>query len=91
VGVRIPARVTYFSLKFPDRLCGPPNFLFAVYRDVCPEAKRLERESDHNVDLVPRLRMNGAKTPLPVYDCMMWTGRTFTLFLVNNYFERIKQ
>lgn len=62
VVVRFPA-MEPFSLRYPYKLCSPPSFLLHGYRAALhPGLKRPGHEAGQ---LVPRLRMNGATTPLP--------------------------
>jgi hypothetical protein len=51
----IPGSARFFSSsQRPDRLWGPPNFLYNGYRGHSPrEVKRQGREADHSL-LVPR-------------------------------------
>jgi len=52
--------------KSPDRIWGPPSVLFNSYRSFFTGVKQPGREVTH-LQIVQRLRMSGAVTPLPLY------------------------
>ena len=48
--------IDFSSLKHPDRLWGPPSFVFNVY-GFCDRAVKLSgSETDHHPNLLPRVR-----------------------------------
>jgi hypothetical protein len=59
-----------------DPLWPAPKLLFNVHRRSFPGLKRQVREVDHNLHLVPRLRMSGAIPLFPLYSFISWTGNT---------------
>jgi hypothetical protein len=52
------------SPKYPNRLWGPPSFMFSGYHVSLAEVKGPGREADH-LYLIPSLRMSGAIPLLP--------------------------
>jgi hypothetical protein len=56
----------FTSPKRPGQLWGTTSLLFNAWRDSSPRVKRPERDINHSVQIVPRLRMSG------VYFSSVW-------------------
>jgi len=70
-GFRISVAARIFALEnIHTTVGGPSSLLFNGYR-----VKRPEREADHH--LVPKLRMSGAISLLPLYALRAWTRKKF--------------
>ena len=63
--------------KSPDWPLGPPSVLLNSYRSFFKGVKQTGREATH-FQLVQKLRMSGAVTPLLLYTSMAWTGNNFS-------------
>jgi hypothetical protein len=76
----IPRNIkTFFcSPKCPDRLWGPPSFLFIGCRGLLFRVEATRRRVDH-LHLVPRSRMSGSIPLLPLYAFKAWTGTNLAL------------
>jgi len=77
-----------FSFTKPPRpTLWPTQAPIPCVQGLFPDVKRSRREVDH-LHLVPRLRVDGAIPPLPLYGFMAWRAETlpfFYRFIQNNF------
>jgi len=74
----------FFSPKGPDRFWGPPSPLLNGLWGSLLGVKRSEREVDHHLLLVPRLRMSGDTLPSLLYVLMAKRVRKHNLQTTGN-------
>lgn len=71
-----------FSLKFTDLFWNQPNLAFNGYRPSFWGQNDLGVMLSTHLDLRPTLRMNGARTLLPIYASILATGKNSPVYCV---------